>query len=92
MSLMLTFSASYNYQFSTPILVDATCSAIHNKIQYNCTAELSIGIIHSTDVTRSVNVTVTGPYGSNSSVMEVQESMYHKFHQLYIIRLKIYSL
>ena len=55
--------------------MDATCSDIQNIIQYNCTAEYTVSIIPSVEIIQSVNVTVRGPYGSNCSVMEVEESM-----------------
>ena len=36
-------------------------------MQYNCTAEFAVDIISSVKVIESVNVTVSGPFGSNSS-------------------------
>ncbi|XP_065910485.1 uncharacterized protein [Dysidea avara] len=71
MSLMLQFLTSY--QTGTPKVMDANCSDIQNNIQYNCTAELTVDIIPSVEIIQSVNVTVRGPYGSNCSVMEVEE-------------------
>ena len=73
MSLILQFLASY--QTGTPTVMDATCSEIQNNIQYNCTAEFTVDIIPSVEIMQSVNVTVSGPYGSSSSTMEVEESM-----------------
>jgi len=65
--------------------MNATCSDIRNNTQYNCTAEITMDIIPSVDTIQSVNVTVSGPYGSSSSVMEVQQSM-----QNYIINIIVY--
>ena len=73
MSLSLQFLASS--QTSTPTVMNATCSDIQNNTQYNCTAEITMGIIPSVNTMQSVNVTVIGPYGSSSSVMVVQQSM-----------------
>ena len=74
MSLILKFLTSY--QTGTPTVMDATCSDIQNNIQYNCTAEFTVDLIPSVEVIQSVNVTVSGPYGSSSSVMEVEQSTY----------------
>ena len=43
-------------------------------MQYNCTAEFVIDIIPSVDTIESVNVTVTGPYGSASSLRNINQS------------------
>ena len=86
MSLMLQFITSY--QTGTPTVMDANCSDIQNNIQYNCTAEFTVDIIPSVEIIQSVNVTVSGPYGSNSSMMEVdhEESMYmHDIKQIYTL-------
>ena len=40
-------------------------------MQYNCTAEFAVDIIPSVDTIESVNVTVSGPYGSASSLSSV---------------------
>ena len=80
MSLMLTFSASH--QFTIPTVTNATCSDIQNNIQYYCTAEFSVDIIPSVEIIQSVTVTVSGPYGSSSSAMEVEQSMHYEL-QLY---------
>ena len=40
-------------------------------MQYNCTAEFAVDIIPSVDAIESVNVTVSGPYGSASSLKSV---------------------
>ena len=37
-------------------------------MQYNCIAEFAVDIIPSVDTIESVNVTVSGPYGSASSL------------------------
>ena len=74
MSLILKFLTSY--QTGPPTVMDATCSDIQNNIQYNCTAEFTVDIIPSVEIIQSVNVTVSSPYGSNSSVMEVEQSTY----------------
>ena len=68
MSLSLTFSASYQ----TDIIGNsnsqvATCSLLFD-MQYNCTAEFAVDINPSVDTIESVNVTVSGPYGDNSSM------------------------
>ena len=74
MSLILTFSASY--QTGSPTVMDAMCNDIQNDILYNCTAEIVIDIIPSVEKIQSVNVIVSGPYGNNSFEMETEESMY----------------
>jgi len=79
MSLMLTFSA--HYQTSIPTVMDAMCNEIHNNTQYNCTAELVIDVT-SVEIIQSVNIIVSGPYGSNSIIMETEQSMYY---ELYIL-------
>ncbi|XP_065910565.1 uncharacterized protein [Dysidea avara] len=67
MSLMLKFLTSYHTGATT--VMDAICNDVQsdNNTLYNCTAEFTIGI------SESVNVTVIGPYGSNFSVMEVDQ-------------------
>jgi len=79
MSLMLTFSASH--QFAIPTVTNATCSDIQNNVQYYCTAEFSVDINPSVEIIQSVNVTVSGPYGSSSSVMEVKQSMHYELRR-----------
>ena len=69
-SLALQFST--RYQTGTPTVTDATCSGIQNTSQYNCTAESTV--IALVETILLVNVTVSGPYGSNSSVMKVEQS------------------
>ena len=64
MSKNLIFSASY--QTGNSNSQSATCSSLSN-MQYNCTAEFAVDIIPSVDTVESVNVTVSGPYGSSSS-------------------------
>ena len=64
MSKMLDFSASY--QTGNSNTQSATCSLLHD-MQYNCTAEFNVDIIPSVNTIESLNVTVSGPYGSNSS-------------------------
>ena len=71
MSLSLTFSASY--QIGNSNSQSATCSLL-SDMQYNCTAEFAVNIIPSVDKIESVNVTVTGPYGSASSLRNVDQS------------------
>ena len=58
---MLNFSASYQNGSNSQ---SVNCSPISD----NCTAELTVDIIPSVDTTESLNVTVSGPYGSNSSI------------------------
>ena len=72
MSLLLKFQA--RYQTGSPTVMDATCSDIQDNIQYNCTAEFTVEIIPLVEIMRSVNVTVDGPYGSNYSVVDVEQS------------------
>ena len=60
MSSNLTFSASYLTDHSKSR--SANCSLL-SGMQYNCTAEFPIGSIES------VNVTVSGPYGSSASFL-----------------------
>ena len=74
MSRMLQFQASY--QTGSPTVMDATCSDIQDNIQYNCTAEFTVDIIPSVEILQSVNVTISGPYGSNYLVMETEQSTY----------------
>ena len=74
MSRILQFTASY--QTGSPTVMDATCSAIQDNIQYNCTAEFIVDIIPSVEIIQSVNVIVSGPYGGSSSMMEIEQSMY----------------
>ena len=71
---MLKFTASY--QTGSPTVMDATCSDIQDNIQYNCTAEFTLP---SVEIIQSVNVTVSGPYGSNYSVVHIkkQSKWYH---------------
>ena len=71
MSLSLTFSASY--QTGNSNSQSATCSLL-SDMQYNCTAEFAVDIIPSVDTIESVNVTVSGPYGSASSLKNVNQS------------------
>ena len=40
-------------------------------MQYNCTVEFAVDIIPSVDTIESVSVTVSGPYGSASSLKNV---------------------
>ena len=75
MSLMLKFLTSYQTNIPT-VVVDAMCNNTQNDTQYNCTAEFPVEIYPSVDTIQLVNVTVSGPYGSSSSVMVVQQSMY----------------
>ena len=69
-SLSLTFSASY--QTGNSSSQSATCSLL-SDMQYNCTAEFAVDIIPSVDTMESVNVTVSGPYGSTSSLMNINQ-------------------
>ena len=43
-------------------------------MQYNCTAEFAVDIIPTNVTIESVNVTVSGPYGSASSLRNVDQS------------------
>ena len=71
MSLSLTFSASY--QTGNSNSQSATCSLL-SDMQYNCTAEFAVDIIPSVDTIESANVTVSGPYGSATSLKNVNQS------------------
>ena len=62
MSKMLNFSASYQNGSSSQ---SATCSSL-SDVQYNCTAEFTVDTV---DTIKSLAVTVSGPYGSNSSTI-----------------------
>ena len=73
MSLSLTFSASY--QTGNSNSQSATCSLL-SDMQYNCTAEFAVDNIPSVDTIESVNVTVSGPYGSVSSLRNVNQSQF----------------
>ena len=80
MSLSLTFSA--NYQAGNSNSQSATCSLL-SDMQYNCTAEFTVDIIPSVDTIESVNVTVSGPYGSASSLKSVRLSKSGKCMYIY---------
>ena len=69
--MSLTFSASY--QTGNSNSQSATCSLL-SDMQYNCTAEFAVDVIPSVDIIESVNVTVSGPYGSASSLRNVYQS------------------
>ena len=71
MSLSLTFSASY--QTGNSNSQSATCSLL-SDMQHNCTAEFAVDVIPSVDTIESVNVTVSGPYGSALSLRNVNRS------------------
>ena len=71
MSKMLNFSASYQTGNSANQL--ATCSSLSDR-QYNCTGEFTVDIIPSVETIESLNVTVSGPYGSSSSVRIIYPS------------------
>jgi len=64
MSRNLTFSAIY--QTGNSNSQSPTCFSL-SDMQYNCIAESGVDIIPSVDTIESVNVTVSGPYGSASS-------------------------
>ena len=49
------------------------CSSL-SDMQYNCTAEFAVDINPSVDTIESVNVTVIGPYGSSSSLKNINQS------------------
>ena len=61
---MLNFLASYQNGSNSQ---SATCSSL-SDMQYNCTAELTVDIIPSVNTIESLNVAVSGPYGSNLSI------------------------
>ena len=48
------------------------CSSL-SDMQYNCTAEFAVDINPSVDTIESVNVTVSGPYGSASSLKKISQ-------------------
>ena len=60
------------YQTGNSNSQSATCSLLPD-MQYNCTAEFAVDIIPSVDTIESVNVTVSGPYGSASSLKNVSQ-------------------
>ena len=66
MSLLLTFSASYQLQVGSSSSHLATCSLLSDML-YNCTAVFAVDVIPSVDKVESVNVTVCGSYGNVSS-------------------------
>ena len=43
-------------------------------MQYNCTAQFAVDGILPNDTIESVNVTVSGPYGSTSSLRNMSQS------------------
>ena len=63
---------SASYQTGNSNSESATCSLL-SDMQYNCTAEFAVDIIPSVDTIESVNVTVSGPYGSASSLKNVSQ-------------------
>ena len=71
MSKNLAFSASY--QTGNSNSQSTTCSSL-SGMQYNCTAEFAVDITPSVDTIESVNVTVSGPYGSASSLSNINQS------------------
>ena len=70
-SLSLTFSASHKTGNSSS--QSAVCSSL-SDMQYNCTAEFAVDINPLIDTTESVTVTVSGPYGSASSLKNISQS------------------
>ena len=48
------------------------CSSL-SDMQYNCTAEFTVDVNPSVDTIESVNVTVSGPYGSASSLKKISQ-------------------
>ena len=81
MSLSLTLSASY--QTGNSNSQSATCSLL-SDMQYNCTAEFAVDVIPSVDTIESVNVTVSGPYGSASSLRNVNQGQFLNVLYIYI--------
>ena len=77
MSLTLKFLTSY--QIGILAVMDATCSDIQTNTQYNCTAEFTVSITSLIEIIQLVNVTVSGTYGSNSSMMEIEQSAFEQF-------------
>ena len=70
-SLLLTFSAS-SYQTGNSSSQLAMCSSL-SDMQYNCTAEFAVDINPSVYTIESVTVTVSGPYGSASSLKNISQ-------------------
>ena len=66
MSLLLTFSASYQLGIGSGSSHLVTCTLL-SDMQYNCTAEFAVNIIPSVDTIQLVTVTVCGSYGNVSS-------------------------
>ena len=66
-----------SYQAGSPTVMDATCSDLQDNIQYNCTANFTFDIIPSVEIMQSVNVTVSGPCGNSSMIMEDEQSTYY---------------
>ena len=60
MSRILNFSATYQN--------GSNSQSVNCSLSDNCTVELTIDIIPSVDTIESLDVTVSGPYGSNSFV------------------------
>ena len=76
-SLMLQFLT--RCQTGIPTRKNATCSNIQNTTQYNCSAETTIFPLAKR--IQLVNVTVSGPYGSNSSsVVEIEQSKHTHYY------------
>ena len=71
-SLSLTFSASH--QTGNSSSQSAMCSSLSDDMQYNCTAEFAVDINPSVDAIESVIVTVSGQYGSASSLKNISQS------------------
>ena len=73
MSLSLTFSASYQTGNSDNNNNQSADHSLLSGMQYNCTAEFAVDVIPSVDTIESVNVTVSGPYGSASSLRNMNQ-------------------
>ena len=48
------------------------CSSLLD-MQYNCTVEFTVDINPSVNIIESVTVTVSGPYGSTSSLKNINQ-------------------
>ena len=70
-SLLLNFSASH--QTGSSSSQSAMCSSL-SDMQYNCTAKFAVDINASVDMIESMTVSVSGPYGSASSLKKINQS------------------
>ena len=87
MSLSLIFSASYQTGNSSNGNNQSANYSLLSDMQYNCTAQFAVDGIPPYGTIKSVNVTVSGPYGSASSLRNMNQGwwFYFIYNYTYII-------